>query len=141
MRHLGKLSLLVFLASLAAAAACHSANHSNNNQSGQASGNANAETSASSSAPAKLSPQPSEIKFGSIEVTSDPPGARVLLVSTDEGGAREPQPKGLTPITITRLSPGSYTVDLEKSGYKFVQKEITVKENATTKVNAKLRKL
>ena len=77
---------------------------------------------------------------GTIEVNSVPPGARVLLVSTDEGGAGEPQQKGLTPLTISGLSPGKYTVDLERPGYRFFQKEVTVKAGGTAKVNGSLRK-
>ena len=73
-------------------------------------------------------------------VNSVPPGARVLLVSTDEGGAGEPKSKGVTPTTITDLQPGKYTVDLEKPGYRFFQKEIVVKEGAVAKVNATLKK-
>src|SRR5207244_71530 len=77
---------------------------------------------------------------GTIEVNSVPPGARVLLVSTDEAGAGEPQSKGLTPTTIAGLQPGKYTVDLEKPGYRFFQKEVTVKGGSTTKVTATLKK-
>lgn len=77
---------------------------------------------------------------GSIEVTSTPAGARVLLVSVDEGGAGEPQPRGVTPTTITGVYPGKYTVDLEKPGYRFFQKDVVVKENVTAKVKATLRK-
>ena len=64
----------------------------------------------------------------------------MLLVSTDVGGAGEPQSKGVTPTTITGLQPGKYTVDLEKPGYKFFQKEIVVKQGSTTKVAASLKK-
>jgi hypothetical protein len=77
---------------------------------------------------------------GAIEVTSVPPGARVLLVPTDEAGAGEPQSKGLTPTTIEGLEPGKYTVDLEMPGYKFFQKEVVVKAGAATKVTATLKK-
>jgi hypothetical protein len=77
---------------------------------------------------------------GSIEVNSVPSGARVLLVFTDEGGAGEPQQKGLTPVTIPGLSPGKYTVDLERPGYKFFQKEVTVKAGGAAKVTANLKK-
>jgi hypothetical protein len=77
---------------------------------------------------------------GSIEVTSTPLGARVLLVLIDEGGASEPQPRGVTPTTIAGVSPGKYTVDLEKPGYRFFQKDVVVKANTTSKINAALRK-
>jgi hypothetical protein len=63
-----------------------------------------------------------------------------LLVSTDEGGAGEPQSRGLTPTTISGLHPGKYTVDLEKPGYRFFQKEVLVKEGAVAKVHAALKR-
>jgi PEGA domain-containing protein len=76
----------------------------------------------------------------SIEVTSAPPGAGVTLIPTSEAGAGSPQSYGLTPTTITNLAPGDYTVHLEKTGYKYFQKEVKLKENATVKVNAALKK-
>lgn len=108
--------------------------------SNQSSANANASQARAANdnaPPAKLSPAAGT---GSIEVTSAPPGARVLLVPSDEGGASEPQPHGITPTTITGVHPGKYTVDLEKPGYRFFQKDIVVKANGTVKVNAALRK-
>jgi len=76
---------------------------------------------------------------GTIEVASAPPGARVLLIPVDEGGASVPQVRGATPATITDLSPGKYAVSLEKPGYKSYQKEVVVKADSTTTVKAKLR--
>ena len=76
---------------------------------------------------------------GSIEVASAPPGARVLLIPVDESGASQPQVRGVTPTTITGLSPGKYAVELEKPGYKSYQKEVVVKADITTNVKAKLR--
>jgi HSP20 family molecular chaperone IbpA len=58
----------------------------------------------------------------------------------DEGGASPPQPRGVTPTTIERLSPGKYTVHLELPGYRYFQKDVEVKENATIKVRATLRR-
>lgn len=133
-RRFDLLILLLLVAALTAVTACSRTPENNS----QRSGNANA--AQSNSSPASTSQQPDQSKAGTIEITSVPPGAKVLLVSTDEGGAGEPQPKGLTPATITRLSPGTYTVDLERSGYKFYQKEVVVKEGKTTKVSATLRK-
>jgi hypothetical protein len=46
----------------------------------------------------------------------------------------------LTPTTISGVKPGKYTVDLEKVGYRFFQKEVTVKKGATVKVSATLKK-
>ena len=125
--------LVVSLATLICLAGCHQTT---------APGNRNAAAPAnqpqsSNSSPA---PAPKTVAFGSIEVNSTPPGARVLLVAIDEGGASEPQPRGVTPTNISRLSPGKYTVDLEKPGYRYFQKTVEVKENETVKVNASLKK-
>lgn len=121
------------------------------NQPGSGAGNASAANSngqqaaGSTASPSKNSNEPAGAKTaqagtGSIEVTSTPAGARVLLVSVDEGGAGEPQPRGVTPTTVTGVYPGKYTIDLEKPGYRFFQKDVVVKENATSKVKATLRK-
>lgn len=119
---------------------------SSNSQSSAAQSNSSPAKQSSESAPRESAPresaprQPAASTRGTIEVSSVPPGARVLLVSTDEAGAGEPQSKGLTPTSITGLQPGKYTVDLEKTGYKFFQKQLVVKEGAVTKVNASLKK-
>ena len=109
-----------------ALAACspHSQSQSNNN---------------ASQAPVVKTPAQAQSVNGAIEITSTPPGARVLLILVDESGATEPQPRGLTPTTLT-VSPGKYTVDVALPGYKYFQKTVEVKENATSKVNAVLRK-
>jgi guanyl-specific ribonuclease Sa len=101
---------------------------------------ANSNKSQSKTANDNSSAKTAQAMTGSIEVTSTPPGARVLLVLVDEGGASEPQPRGVTPTTITGVSPGKYTVDLEKPGYRFFQKDVVVKANTTAKVSAALKK-
>jgi hypothetical protein len=128
------LSLLFLGLSLAMETACTPAPPANTNQSNI---NTNAPSNSSQTTPTQQSNQSST---GTIEVSSVPPGARVLLISNDEGGAGEPQSKGLTPTTITGIQPGKYTVDLERPGYKFFQKEITVKNGATVKISATLKK-
>jgi len=102
--------------------------------------NSNAQANSAQSNASRNKPSEQSATTGSIEVNSTPPGAKILLVSTDESGAGEPQTKGLTPTTISGLSPGKYTVDLEKPGYKFFQKEVTVKAGTTAKVTASLKK-
>ena len=108
----------------------------NTNKNSSANINASPSKTAAVPPPAKTS-QPG---IGSIEVSSTPSGARVLLVAVDEGGAGEPQARGLTPTTITDVYPGKYTVDLEKPGYKFFQKDVVVKANSSTKISANLKK-
>jgi len=129
------LSLLFLGLGLALETACTSAPPANTNQS-----NINTNAAPSNSSQTTPSQQSNQSTTGTIEVSSVPPGARVLLISNDEGGAGEPQPKGLTPTTITDIQPGKYTVDLERPGYKFFQKEIVVKKGTITKVSASLKK-
>jgi hypothetical protein len=129
------LSLLFLGLSLAMETACTPAPPANTNQS-----NINTNAAPSNSSQTKPTQQSNQSSTGTIEVSSVPPGARVLLISNDEGGAGEPQSKGLTPITITGIQPGKYTVDLEKPGYRFFQKEIKVKKGATAKISATLKK-
>jgi len=129
------LSLLFLGLSLAMETACTPAPPANTNQP-----NINANAAPSNSSQTKPTQQSNQSSTGTIEVSSVPPGARVLLISNDEGGAGEPQPKGLTPTTVTGIQPGKYTVDLERPGYKFFQKDIVVKGGKTTKVIGSLKK-
>jgi PEGA domain len=107
--------------------------------SNQSSSNRNTNTAVSNSSPVNSNPA-NQSSTGTIEVTSVPPGARVLLISDDESGAGEPQSKGLTPTTITGVEPGKYTVHLERPGYRFFQKAITVKAGSSVKINGALKK-
>ncbi len=136
--------ILVFLSvSFAILTACGTPQPANKNLGSANADNANAlqaNSSQSNSSPAKPASQPPASTKGTIEVNSVPPGAKVLLVATDEAGAGEPQSKGLTPTSITGLQPGKYTVDLEKPGYGFFQKKVVVKEGVITKVNTTLKK-
>jgi hypothetical protein len=140
-RHRFRIFLALAIPLLLTASACEKGTDSN-----QAAANrSNAGTDDSkSSIPATANASPGgeakKIAFGTLEITSKPPGARVLLIATDEGGASEPQPRGVTPTTITHLSPGKYTVDLELTGYKYFQKKVEVKEDQTVKVTAVLSK-
>jgi hypothetical protein len=77
---------------------------------------------------------------GKIEVASTPPGATIMLIATDEGGASPPLPRGSTPATLTGLAPGKYVIHLELHGYRFYQKEVEIKGDESVKVDAKLRK-
>lgn len=100
----------------------------------------NVNAAPSNSSQAKPAEQPGQATTGTIEVISVPAGARVLLIPTDGDTAGEPQSKGSTPTTISGVRPGKYTVDLEKTGYRFFQKDITVKKGSTVKISATLKK-
>jgi hypothetical protein len=80
------------------------------------------------------------ISSGTVEVTSTPPGATIILIPLDGDLDGVPKPRGSTPATLTDVPPGKYTVHLEKPGYRYFQKEVEVKMTETVKVNAKLKK-
>ena len=128
-------------AALLVATACKGTQTAGNNN--QASGNSGAQTSANSNVPQPPTPksatEPEPTGNGSIEVKTVPPGARVILIPLDEEGA-QPQQKGLTPTTLTNIPAGKYTVNVEKPGYKYYQKNIKVVPNKTVQVGASLQK-
>src|SRR5215510_484824 len=124
----------LLVVTVAVATGCTTASPTKNSGSNENGGAAQSNVS-KNTAPKKIDPTK-----GSIEVTSIPPGAKVLLIPTDEAGAGEPQSKGVTPTTIEGLEPGKYTVDLEKPGYKFFQKEVAVKAGTVAKIKATLKK-
>jgi len=126
---------LLYSLSLTLLASCSGPTASN-----QSSSNRNTNTPVSNSSATNPNAHANQSSMGTIEVSSTPPGARVLLISDDESGAGEPQSKGLTPTTITGVEPGKYTVHLERPGYKFFQKSVTVKAGITVKVSGNLKK-
>jgi hypothetical protein len=132
-----KLVLRTFICSLALTLLGGCSGPPPTNQSGS---NRNTNAPVSNSPATNSNAQANQSSKGTIEVSSTPPGARVLLISDDESGAGEPQSKGLTPTTITGVEPGKYTVHLERPGYKFFQKSVTVKAGATAKVSGSLKK-
>jgi hypothetical protein len=94
--------------------------------------NANKAAAAPSAAPAKAG--------GSIDIESTPPGAAVILIRQQDGSAGNPERKGSTPVIITGVAPGQYSIDLEKTGFKSFQKDVEVTENKTLKVRANLKR-
>jgi hypothetical protein len=130
-----KRNVLIVILIVIGGASCATVPPANTNQP-----SVNTNSASSNSSQTKASPQAENSNTGTIEVTSVPPGARVLLISTDDDTAGEPQQKGVTPTTITGVRPGKYTVDLEKTGFRYFQRQIEVKKGATAKVNATLRK-
>ena len=66
---------------------------------------------------------------GIVEVRTIPPGATVLADGSPVGGQ--------TPTSF-RLSVGSHTLVISLSGYRPIQKQVTVSENDTTPININL---
>jgi len=65
-----------------------------------------------------------EMKYGAIEIWSDPAEAVVFLNGVDTGE--------ITPCVLTNLTPGSHTVRLEVYGHKYREQTVTVTANDTT---------
>src|ERR1041385_3511737 len=102
------LTLLILIVGVIAQTACSSGSTANGNKpvatansstanSKAANSNSSNTNSAATAANQNKATSPTTGNVGTIEVASTPPGARVLLVATEEDSAGEPQPKGLTP--------------------------------------------
>ncbi len=69
--------------------------------------------------------------FGSIDINSNPDGAKVYLDGVDTGS--------VTPIVLTLIEPGIHTVKLDKFHYKIWEDTaVTVNANQTTSLNPPL---
>jgi hypothetical protein len=68
-----------------------------------------------------------EMRFGAIDIKSDPAGAMVYLNGVDTGN--------ITPYVITNLAPGTYTVKLEYYHYQYKEGTVTVNADKTTYIN------
>jgi hypothetical protein len=69
---------------------------------------------------------------GNIDIDSTPSGASVYLGSSY---------KGVTPLYLEGISPGTYSINLVKDGYKDVQRTVTVKDGSTASVSTSMEKL
>jgi len=67
--------------------------------------------------------------YGSIDVTSSPTGATVYLNNVN---------KGITPVTVSDLATGSYTVLLQLNGYQDWSTIATVSSGGVSSVSATL---
>ncbi len=67
------------------------------------------------------------MKFGVLDIQSDPAGAAVYLNGVDTGN--------ITPYIITNLAPGTYTVKLEYYHYKYKEATVTINADETTYIN------
>jgi len=58
---------------------------------------------------------------GTLVIDSDPPGASVSI---------DGEPRGVTPLRLTDLAPGAYTITLERSGYETFNQRVTLSDVA-----------
>ncbi len=68
-----------------------------------------------------------EMKYGAIDIKSDPDGAMVYLNGVDTGN--------ITSYIITNLAPGTYTIKLEYYHYKYREAAVMVNADETTYIN------
>jgi len=66
---------------------------------------------------------------GSLSVSSDPTGATVTIDGTQEKK---------TPYTYTNIQPGTYSVEIKKSGYTSYTKTVKITSGADSKISASL---
>ncbi len=66
---------------------------------------------------------------GSMDVQSDPPGASVVVDGTY---------RGMTPVTVDSLDPGTHNVTLSKSGYAKLSTLVPIESASISEVNATL---
>jgi len=134
-------ALIMAIAALVLVSSCGGGDVGNQNQANSATqsrpASSNADKSSANANTPKTAAKPTG---GTLQITSAPPGASVVLIPNDEGGAGTPQPRGSTPLLITGVTPGKYTVDIEKTGYKYFQKDIHLKDGQTIKIDAPLKK-
>ena len=73
---------------------------------------------------------PAVYTFGSIEITTNPSGAKIFFNGTDTGH--------ITPYILTNVPMGSYIITLTLSGYLNSSNIVEVKANQTSGINANL---
>ena len=64
----------------------------------------------------------------------------MVMIREEEGSSGDPERKGSTPVMISGVAPGKYSINLEKPGFKPFQKEVEVKEAKTVKITATLKR-
>ncbi|MCC7519079.1 MAG: PEGA domain-containing protein [Verrucomicrobiae bacterium] len=72
-----------------------------------------------------------EEKYAVLDIVSAPPDARVTL---------NQEFKGRTPLQISSLQDGAYTVTIEKPGYDKITREVKIARNQDAKVDVSLEK-
>jgi len=70
------------------------------------------------------------VLYGSINVNSIPPGAKIFLDGADTGK--------ITPATLDSVTEGNHSIKLDLFHYKYWQGTVVVQENQTTNVDATL---
>jgi hypothetical protein len=66
---------------------------------------------------------------GSLDITTSPSGARILLDTVDLGE---------TPVSLTNKTVGNHTLTVVKEGYVTAEYMVTVVENRTTQITISL---
>ena len=77
-----------------------------------------------------LYPYPPVYTFGSVEITTNPPGAKIFLDSMDTGY--------FTPYTLSNVLTGTHNIKLTLTGYSNYSNTINVTAHQTAKLNINL---
>jgi hypothetical protein len=66
---------------------------------------------------------------GSLDITTSPAGARILLDAVN---------RGVTPVSLTNMTVGNHKLTLVKEGYVTAEQRVTVVEDRTTQITISL---
>jgi serine/threonine protein kinase len=83
----------------------------------------------SAARPVPATPSARAASEGRLLVDSRPAGASVLI---------DGRPAGVTPLTVTGIAPGSYSVRIERAGYRVVTTSVDVRAGERARVAARL---
>ncbi|MDD3740094.1 MAG: PEGA domain-containing protein [Bacteroidales bacterium] len=75
----------------------------------------------------ELTPKPN---YGQLDISTTPPGVEIYLAGEN---------KGTTPVTLRQLLVGEYKLELRKTGYASITKNITILHNETTEISETLQ--
>lgn len=79
----------------------------------------------------KIPPKPPEPSTGNLTITSSPSGAEVYVNGSF---------KGMTPLTLTGINKGAYTIKVVLEGYESASRSVTVYGGQTSRADFQLKK-
>lgn len=82
-----------------------------------------------------IAPPPPYIPTGTLEIRTDPGGARLRLNGEELGWTKE---EALEPVRVEGLSPGAYRLDVEREGFQSAQERFLVSANVVTRATIQL---
>lgn len=82
-----------------------------------------------------VAPPPPYVATGTLEIRTDPGGARLRLNGAEIGYTKA---EALEPVRVENLSPGSYLVKIDRDGFQASEERFTVFTNVVTRATIQL---